>query len=420
VKADAGRRVVVTGLGVVSSLGRSYGDVMRRLRAGESGIRAVPEWGKLGVRSLVCGSLGDVDEMRRSAPIPKELLFGMSDAALYCALSALDAVQDARLTPSDLNTIRAGCIVGNGSFGMATSAHAYAKLAASGQARRISPFSVLQCMSSSASASVANLLKVLGPSYSIAAACATSAHNIGHACSLVRSGVVDIAVAGGGEEVDGLIAASFEGMRTALSVGYNDAPVKASRPFDASRDGLVLSGGGGIVVLEALDRAEARGARIRAEIIGYGATSDGHALVAPRPDGALAAACMRLALDDAGIQPDAIDYVNAHATSTVAGDKAEVEALRRVFGDRMPPFSSTKSMTGHALAAAGVHELIYCIGMLEQGFLAPSINIDRLDPDFEGLPLVREATSRAATTIITNNFGFGGTNASIVLRRAAA
>lgn len=414
----ARRRVAVTGLGIVSSLGRSYPEVIRHLRQGESGIRRVPEWEKLGVRSLVGGIQEDVNSLRRAAPIPKELLFGMSNAALYCAVSALDAVQDAGLTLAQLNTPRAGCIVGNGSFSMGTAAYESAKLAMAGQSRRVPPFTLLQCMSSSASAGVANLLKVLGPSYSIAAACATSAHNIGHACSLVRSGIIDIAIAGGGEEVDGLVDACFEGMRTALSTSYNDTPAKASRPFDAGRDGLVLSEGGGVVVLEALDHALARGATVRAEIVGYGANSDGYAMVAPQPDGTQAAACMRMAMDDAQVLPESIDYVNAHATSTVAGDRAEVQALRRVFGDQVPPFSSTKSMSGHALVAAGVHELIYCIGMLEHGFLAPSINIERLDPVFEGLPVVREALDRRLTTVLTNNFGFGGTNASLVLRRA--
>jgi 3-oxoacyl-[acyl-carrier-protein] synthase-1 len=419
VNRGAERRVAVTGLGIVCCLGNAYADVVRRLRNGESGIRGVPEWAKLGVRSLVAGTLEGVDAKRRSAPIPKELLLGMSDAALYCALSALDAVRDAGLSEADLQSVRAGCIVGNAGHGMATMAYEHAKLAYAGQSRQIPPFSLLRYMSSSASASVANLLKILGPSYSIAAACATSAHNIGHAYALIRTGVIDIAIAGGGEEVNELVAATFEGMRTALSTGYNDTPEKASRPFDASRDGLVLSSGGGIVVLEALDHAQARGAKIRAEIIGYGATSDGHSLVAARPDGAQAGACMRMALDDAGLQPTAIDYVNAHGTSTFAGDAAEVQALRRVFGDRVPALSSTKSMTGHAMAAAGVHELIYCIGMLEQGFLAPSINIDTLDPAFEGLALIHQTVNRPATTMLTNNFGFGGTNASIVLRRAA-
>jgi 3-oxoacyl-[acyl-carrier-protein] synthase I len=412
------RRVVITGVGLISCLGNSYPNVLARLRRGESGVEAVPEWEAFGFRSRVAGVLKDVEAKRRAANIPKELLFGMSDAALYCALSALDASHDAGLREADLHSMRVGCFVGNASYSVATKAHDYAKLVYAREARKIPPFAILQFMANSASAAVANLLKVLGPSYSIAAACATSAHNIGHAYSLVRSGVIDLAVAGGGEEVNELVAAYFEGLRTALSTRSNAAPAKASRPFDASRDGLVLSGGGGIVVLESLDRARGRGARIRAEIIGYGASSDGHSLVNPRPDGAQAAACMRMAMSDADIEPEAIDYVNAHGTSTVVGDRAEVEALRLAFRDRVPPFSSTKSMTGHAMTAAGVHEFIYCVGMLEEGFLAPSINVDEIDPAFAGLPLVQEATDRAVTTIMSNNFGFGGTNASLILRRA--
>jgi len=410
------KRVVVTGVGIVSCLGHSYLDVIRRLRNGESGIRGVPEWSEFGIKSLVAGTLKDVEAKTRAAAIGKELLLGMSDAALYCALSALDAVEDAGLTEKELQSIRIGCIVGSGTGSVAT-VYKAAKLAYSGQSRRIDPFAILRCMSSSTSASVANLLKIQGPSYSIGAACATSSQNIGHAFSLVRSGVLDAVVAGGGEEVNELISACFQGQRTTLSTGYNDTPEAASRPFDASRDGFVLSGGGGIVVIEELGHAQMRGAKIRAEIIGYGATSDGYHMVTPRPDGMQDAACMRMAIDAAGIRPETIDYVNAHGTSTVAGDSAEVQALRRVFGDRVPPFSSTKSMTGHAIGAAGAHELIYCIGMLEHGFLAPSINVNKLDPAFEGLPLITEAVNRGPTTVLTNNFGFGGTNASLVLRR---
>jgi 3-oxoacyl-[acyl-carrier-protein] synthase I len=410
-------RVVVTGLGIVSCLGHSYLDVIRRLRSGESGIRGVPEWSEFGVKSLVAGTLEDVEAKTQAAAIGKELLLGMSDAALYCALSALDAVEDAGLTQKELQSSRVGCIVGSGTGSVSTVYNA-AKLAYSGQARRIDPFAILRCMSSSASASVANLLKIRGPSYSIGAACATSSQNIGHAFSLIRSGALDAAVAGGGEEVNELIAACFQGQRTTLSTGYNDTPEAASRPFDASRDGFVLSGGGGIVVIEELGHAERRGARIRAEIIGYGANSDGYHMVIPRPDGMQAAACMRMAIDAAGIRPEEIDYVNAHGTSTIAGDNAEVRAMRSVFAGRVPAFSSTKSITGHAIGAAGVHEFIYCVGMLEHGFLAPSINVDKLDPAFEGLALVTEAVSRAPATVLTNNFGFGGTNASLVLRRA--
>jgi len=412
-------RVAITGLGIISCLGRSHTELATKLRNGESGVGPVPGWADMGITSLVGGVLRNTKEMRQQAPVSKDMAFAMSEAALFCMLSAIDAVDDAGLTMTDLNSPRVACIIGNGSFGMATSVYGYSKLAMSGRSRRIPPYAILQCMSNSASACVANHFKVLGPSYSISSACATSAHNIGHAVSLIRAGVVDVAIAGGGEEVDGFVAAAFEGMRTALSSGYNDTPERASRPFDASRDGLVLSAGGGIVILESLEHAKARGARVRCEITGYGATSDGHALVAPRPDGAQAASCMQLALADADLTPDDIDYINAHATSTIAGDRAEGRAILDVFGDQGPLVSSTKSMTGHPLAAAGVHELIFCIAMLENNFVAPSINIDAVDIEFENLSIVREPKECDLQAIMTNNFGFGGTNASLVIQRTS-
>lgn len=413
------RRVGVTGIGIISSVGHSYMDVVRCLRSGDSGVRGVPEWSEFGIKSLVAGTIDDVGVREKGKEIGKELLLGMSNSALYCAVSALDAIADAGLMAADLQSMRVGCIVGSGT-GSVSSVHKAAELACAGESRRIDPFTILRCMSSSASAAVANLLKIRGPSYSISAACATSTHNVGHAFSLVRSGVLDIVVAGGGEDVNELIAACFQGQRMTLSTSYNQTPEKASRPFDVSRDGFVLSGGGGIVVIEDLDHAQARGATVRAEMIGYGATSDGYHLVAPRPDGVQAEACMRLGIEDAGLEPESIDYVNAHGTSTVNGDRAEIVAMRRVFGDRVPPFSSTKSMTGHAIGAAGVHELIYCIGMLEHGFLAPSINVERPDPAFEDVMPITEPMSCNVTTVLTNNFGFGGTNASLVLRRVGS
>ncbi len=274
-------------------------------------------------------------------------------------------------------------------------------------------------MASCTSAAVASLLKIHGPSYSISSACATSAHNIGHAFQLVRSGVLDVAIAGGGEDIHELITISFQHLRLALSSRYNDRPAQASRPYDAGRDGFVVSGGGGIVVLENLERARARGARVLAEIVGYAATSDGYDMVLPEPGGAHAAECMRLALADGGVAADEVDYVNTHGTSTGPGDVIEVKAMREVFGTALPRFSSTKSMTGHGLGAAGALELIFCIGMMERGFLAPSINIETLDPALGDAPVVTETVHERPTTVLTNNFGFGGTNATIVLRRDA-
>lgn len=411
------RRIAVTGVGLVSCLGHDYAAVLERIQRGESGIRAVPEWGEHLIKSQVAGRVVDVEDKVAAVGIPKKLRPAMSDSALYCSISALDAVRDSGLAEQDVRSPRTACIVGSGT-GSVKSVYRAANLTHTGKIRRVDPFTVLRCMASSASAAVANLLKVRGPSYSISSACSTSTHNISHACQLIRAGLVDRAVAGGGEDCNYMVTASFQGLRIALSTRYNDTPTEASRPFDATRDGFVISGGGGVIVLEDLDAARARGARIRAEILGYAANSDGYDLVLPEPSGEQASNCMRLAMEDAGVEPSEIDYINAHGTATVVGDVAEVQAFRKVFGDsRVPKFSSTKSMTGHGIGAAGVLEVIFCIGMLEQGFLAPSINIREIDPQVEGLPVVTETLHEGPRTVLTNNFGFGGTNASMVLRR---
>ena len=242
-------------------------------------------------------------------------------------------------------------------------------------------------------------------------------HNIGHAFELIRAGVIDRAIAGGAEDISPLTTAAFQALRMALSTKFNATPEKACRPYDAARDGVVLSGGSGIVILEALECAHRRGARVRGEIVGFGATSDGYDLALPEPEGRHAAACMRMALDDAHLSPADVSYVNTHGTGTVLGDRVEVKALRETFADNVPPFSSTKSMTGHSVAAAGAHELIFCIGMLEGHFLAPSINIDEVDPEFADLPIVRQATPHDPQYILSNNFGFGGTNATLLVKR---
>lgn len=413
------RRVVVTGLGLVSCLGHDYPTVVAALERGESGLRAMPEWAEHGLKSLVAGRLRGLEEKIRAAGLPKKLAPGMSGGALYCCLAARDAVAGAELRSDLLADSRTGCLVGTGTGGT-ESIHRAGELYFSGRVRRIDPFTVLRAMSSSASAAVANLLGIRGRSYSISSACATSAHNVGHACELISHGILDRAVAGGGEDVSELITAAFQALRMALSTRYNDEPAAASRPYDADRGGFVVSGGAGILVLEELEAARRRGAPIRAEIAGWGANSDGFDLVLPEPEGEQAAGCIRLALDDAGIEPTDVDYVNTHGTGTIHGDVAEVRALKKVFGGGVPPFSSTKSMTGHALGAAGALELIFAIGMLEKGFLAPSINVDTVDPDFRDLPIVTTPRRYPVTTILTNNFGFGGTNASLVLRRSNA
>ena len=411
-----GRRVAVTGVGAVSCLGHDYASIVEALQTGRSGIEAVPEWGRHGLKSCVAGLVRDLDEKKNAAGISKKLLPGMSDAALYCSLAALDAVADAGLDEADLESTMTGCLVGSG-VGSVDTVQKTASLYFADRIRRADPYVVLRSMSSSCSAAVSNLLRIRGRSYSLSSACATSAHNIGHAFELIRSGMLDVAVAGGGEDVNDLIAASFTALRVALSTSYNETPTAASRPYDSKRDGFVLSGGGGIVVLEDLQRARARGATIRAEIRGFGANSDGYDLVLPEPGGKQAAECMRLAIGDAGMEPRDIDYVNTHGTSTVHGDVAEVEAMRRLFADSVPAFSSTKSMTGHGLGAAGAHELIFSIAMLENGFIAPSINVEDPDPAVRDLPLVTECRHQPLAAVMSNNFGFGGTNAAIVLSR---
>lgn len=410
------RRVAVTGLGIVSCLGHEIASVVEALKAGRSGVRAAPDWGRHGLKSRVAGLIEDLDDKKQASGISKKLLPGMSDAALFSSLAALDAAADAGLGEGDLQSSGTACFVGSG-VGSVETVHQAANLYFEGKIRRVDPYAVLRSMSSSCSAAVSNLLKIRGRSYSLSSACATSAHNIGHAFELIRGGAIDLAIAGGGEDVNELIAASFTALRIALSTKYNQTPTRASRPYDTERDGFVLSGGGGIVVLEDLERARARGAGIRAEILGFGANSDGYDLVLPEPQGVQAAACMRAAIDDAGIAPETVEYVNTHGTSTVQGDIAEIEAMRRVFPEGVPAFSSTKSMTGHAMGAAGAHELIFCVGMLQDGFLAPSINVESPDPGVEGLPLVTERRDQTLTTVMSNNFGFGGTNAAIVLGR---
>jgi 3-oxoacyl-[acyl-carrier-protein] synthase-1 len=271
-------------------------------------------------------------------------------------------------------------------------------------------------MASSCSATLARLLRIGGRSYSVSSACSTSAHSIGHGFELIRAGHLDLAVVGGGEELNPVVAVAFDAMRVVLSTHYNGSPREASRPFDADRDGFVLAEGAGILVLEEMDRAQQRGAQIRGEIIGYAANSGAEDIVLPEADGRSAADCIEAALRDAGVAPEAVDYVNAHATSTVQGDLAEAQALRRVFGNGGPLVSSTKSMTGHALGAAGAHELIFCLAMFERGFVAPSINIEQLDPAFEDLHVVRRTRRQDLSMAVSSSYGFGGSNAVLVVR----
>ena len=409
------RRVAITGVGLISCLGHDYPEVAEKLRIGVSGLRAMPEWETLGLKSRVAGAIVDIDAKLQRTPLSKKLLPAMSEAAKYCSIAALDAVNDSGLCEADVQSERTACIVGTG-IGSVESVHTGGQQLYSGHIGKISPFGVLRGMASSSSAAIANLLKVHGRSYSISSACSTSSHCIGTAYELIRSGIIDRAIAGGGEEVHPLITAGFQALRFALSTKYNDRPQQASRPYDAGRDGFVIGGGAGIVVLEALDHALARSARVRAEISGFGANSDGHDLVMPEPTGKHAADCMRAAIQDAGLRPEAINAVNTHGTSTSIGDLTEVLAIKEVFKGKPPPFSSTKSVTGHPLGAAGALEAIFCVAMLEHRFIAPSINIETLDPEFAGLPIITTPNSIKTETVLSNSFGFGGTNASLLLR----
>lgn len=410
-------RAVITGAGIVSSLGNSTVAVAAALRSARSGIETVPRWAELGLRSQVAGIIHGATELAAAAGLPRRDIGALAPGPLYCVLAAGQALADAGLCAGELAAPRTGCIVGTG-IGSTGAVYRGGVEVHAGRARRVDPYSVVQSMSSSASAAIVHCFGIGGRSYSLSSACATSAHAIGHAAELVRAGVLDIALAGGGEDIDELVAGAFAAMRTALATRFNDRPELASRPFAADRDGLVLASGAGIVIIENRERALARGARPRAEIAGFGANSDGFDLVLPEPSGARAAECMALALADAGADAAEVDYVNAHATGTLAGDRAEAAALRRLFGDRLPPLSSTKSLGGHALGAAGAHEAIHCLLMLEGEFLAPSANSEPRDPELVDLPVVTAARPARLELVLSNSFGFGGTHAVLALRRA--
>ena len=401
------RRVVITGLGIVSCLGNDADSVARSLREQRSGLRFNPRYAEAGMRSQVSGR----PEIDVSTYIDRKSMRFMGDAAAYAAVALQKAIADAQLPESMVSHERTGLIAGSG--GASSFHHTEATdIARSKGVKRMGPYYVPRTMSSTVSACLATAAHIRGLSYTIASACATSAHCIGNAMELIQMGKQDIVFAGGGEEESWEMACLFDAMG-ALSSKYNDRPEVASRAYDAQRDGFVIAGGGGIVVVEDYEHALRRGAPIYAELIGYGATSDGHDMVAPSGEGA--ARCMRLALQ--GVDTP-IDYLNTHGTSTPVGDLAELRAVREVFGDHCPPLSSTKSLSGHSLGAAGVHELIYCLLMMRDGFLAGSAHIDTLDPAAEGLPILRHTEDKASPrTIMSNSFGFGGTNATLVLRR---
>ena len=403
------RRVVVTGMGVICPIGNSLDEVTQALREGRSGIEFCQDYKDHGFRSHVHGSLKvDLDDV-----VDRKLRRFMGDGAAYNYLAMKQAIEDAGLPDDLVSNERTGMVMGSGGTSTRNLLWSTDTLREK-NAKRVGPFMVPRVMSSTNSATLATPFKIKGSSYSISSACSTSAHCIGNAAELIQWGKQDIMFAGGGEELHWTLTLLFDAM-PALSSNYNDTPERASRPYDVNRDGFVIAGGGGVLVLEELEHARARGAQIYAELVGYGATSDGFDMVQPSGEGAVR--CMRQAL---GESPGPIDYINAHGTSTPVGDTRELEAIKEVFGGDIPPISSTKSLTGHSQGATGAHEAIYSLLMMKHGFISASANIDDLDPEAEGVPIVTERRDGVRLDrVMSNSFGFGGTNATLIFKRLA-
>ncbi len=401
------RRVVVTGMGIVSCLGNDLDTVSAALAEGRSGIRAMPQYAELGLRSRVAG----VPDIVLEEHLDRRDLRFMGDAAAYAAISMKAAIADAGLTEPQISHVRTGLIAGTGGGSPANLVEAADLLRERG-VRKVGATRVPRTMCSTVAACLATSFKIKGVSFSVTSACATSAHCIGVAAEQIRWGNQDVMFCGGGEEEHWSLTCLFDAMG-ALSSARNDAAQTASRAYDAQRDGFVIAGGGGMIVLESLEHAQARNARIHAELAGYGVSADGQDMVQPSGEGA--ARCMRQALD--GLQGGSIDYLNTHGTSTPVGDVIELKAVREVFGESVPPISSTKSLTGHSLGAAGVQEAIYCLLMMRDGFVAGSANIDTLDAACADFPILRATERRRIDTAMSNSFGFGGTNATLVFRR---
>ncbi len=400
------RRVVVTGMGIVSCLGNDLDGVSASLRNGNSGISFQPDYAEMGLRSQVAG----VPQIDLDAEIDRKQKRFMGDAAAYTCVAMRNAIDDAGLTPELVSQVRTGVIAGSGGASAQWQVET-GDLMRNRGVRKIGPYMVPRTMCSTVSAALATAYAIKGVSYSLGAACATSAHCIGASADLIRHGQQDIMFAGGGEEIHWAMTCQFDAMG-ALSTKFNETPQSASRPYDKDRDGFVIAGGGGILVLEEYEHAKARGAKIYAELIGYGVTSDGADMVAPSGEGAVR--CMQMAM--ANINKP-IDYLNTHGTSTPLGDVTELEAVRSVFGNGIPPLSSTKGLSGHSLGAASVHEAIYCLLMMRDGFIAGSVNIATLDERAEGFPIVRETREAKLDTVMSNSFGFGGTNGALVFGR---
>lgn len=401
------RRVVVTGMGIVSSIGNNKEEVLTSLKEGRSGIEFCDEYCELGLRSHVHGSI----KLDLTDALDRKQLRFMGDGAAYNYIAMEEAIADAGLAPEDVSNERTGIIMGSGGPSTKNLLLATDTLREKG-AKRVGPFMVPRTMSSTNSATLATPFKIKGVNYSISSACSTSAHCIGNAAELVQWGKQDIVFAGGGEELHWTMTLLFDAM-PALSSNFNATPSVASRAFDKDRDGFVISGGGGVLVMEELEHAKARGAKIYGELVGYGATSDGYDMVQPSGEGAVR--CMRQALSGLDIP---VGYINTHGTSTPIGDVKEIGAIREVFGAKIPPMNSTKSLTGHSLGATGVHESVYSLLMMENEFIAASAHIDTLDPEAEGMPIVRERQDNVVLDcVISNSFGFGGTNATLAFKR---
>lgn len=400
------RRVVITGMGITSCLGNDLDTVSAALREGRPGIRNLPDHADAGLRSHVGGNI----ELDLDAQIDRKLKRFMSDASAYAYIAMRDAIADAGLDTAQVANPRTGLIAGSGGGSSQWQVESADILRARG-VRKVGPYMVPRTMCSTVSACLATAFQIKGLSYSLSAACATSAHCIGAAADLIRHGAQDVMFAGGGEDLHWSMSVMFDAMG-ALSTRFNETPATASRPYDKDRDGFVIAGGGGMLVLEEYDHAVARGARIYAELVGYGVTSDGADMVAPSGEGAVR--CMNMAMANLS---GPIDYLNTHGTSTPLGDVTELKAVREVFGETIPPLSSTKALSGHSLGAASVHEAIYCLLMMRDGFIAGSANIGELDPLVEGFPIVRQSQDAQLNTVMSNSFGFGGTNAALVFGR---
>ncbi len=404
------RRVVVTGMGIVSSIGNNTQEVVASLREAKSGIVKADKYAELNFRCRVHGAptLNPADVVDRRA------MRFLGGGAAWNHVAMEQAIRDSGVEESDISNVRTGIVMGSGGPSTRTLIES-ADIARDKGPKRIGPFAVPKAMSSTASATLATWFKIKGVNYSISSACATSNHCIGNAAELIQWGKQDMIFAGGCEELDWTLSMLFDAMG-AMSSGYNDTPTKASRAYDKDRDGFVIAGGAGVLVLEELEHAKARGAKIYAEVAGYGATSDGYDMVQPSGEGAMR--CMNMALETCKAP---IDYINPHATSTPIGDLKEIEAIREVFGAKCPPISATKSLTGHSLGATGVQEAIYSLLMMQNGFICESANIENLDPDFADMPILRERKDNVALgAVLSNSFGFGGTNASVVFKRLDA